>query len=120
MERLGSPRIRHGGRHELEVMLYGDMNPVRAGMVRWPREWPWSSHDHYALGRTNPLIADSPAYLSLGRSPGERQRAYLRLFTRRIIQRVLRRRPDFIRKPFIGPAYWIASVLAGLEGLPSG
>ena len=73
MERLGSPRIQAGGRHELEVMLYGDLNPVRAGMVKRPRDWAWSSHGHYAFGAYDPLVSDSPAYLALGRSPGERR-----------------------------------------------
>lgn len=118
MERLGSPRIQHGGRHELEVMLYGDLNPVRARMVRRPRDWPWSSHGHYALGRRDPLVSDSPAYLALGRSPVERMVAYLRLFTQRIASRVRRHRPDLVRRPFFGSADWMASKLAGTEGLP--
>jgi putative transposase len=120
MERLGSPRIQHGGRRELEVMLYGDLNPVRAGMVRRPRDWPWSSHGHYALGLADPLVSDSPAYVALGRSPGERMAAYLRLFTRSIARRVCRHRPDLVRRPFFGSAGWMAAALAGAEGLPSG
>ena len=120
MERLGSPRIQHGGRHELEVMMYGDLNPVRAGVVRRPRDWPWSSHGHYALGLPDPLVSDSPSFLALGRSPGERRLAYLRLFTRRIAARVRRRRLDLTRRPFVGSPAWMARALAGLEGLPGG
>ena len=120
MERLGSPRIQHGGRHELEVMLYGDLNPVRARMVKRPRDWPWSSHAHYALGLQDSLVTDSPAYTALGRSPGERRTAYLRLFRLRFFRRLRRHRPDLVRRPFVGSPRWIAEALAGLEGLPSG
>jgi putative transposase len=120
MERLGSPRVKDGGRHELEVMLYGDMNPVRAGIVVNPRDWPWSSHGHYALGLPDPLVTDSPAYRSLGGTPLARRVAYLRLLARRFARRVLRHRPDFVRRPFVGPALWIATAMAELEGLPDG
>jgi REP-associated tyrosine transposase len=120
MERLGSPRIQDGGRHELEVMLYGDLNPVRAGMVRRPRDWHWSSHGHYALGADDPLVTDSPAYLALGKSPLERRIAYLRLFSMRIARRVRRHRPDLVRSPFVGSTSWIASSMAALVGVPGG
>lgn len=120
MERLGSPRIQQGGRHELEVMLYGDLNPVRAHMVRRPRDWPWSSHAHYALGQRDSLVTDSPAYTALGRSPGERRAAYLRLFRLRFVRRLRRHRPDLVRLPFVGTARWVADALTGLIGLPSG
>lgn len=120
MERLGSPRIQDGGRHELEVMLYGDLNPVRAGMVKRPRDWAWSSHGHYAFGSSDPLVSDSPAYLELGRSPIERRAAYLRLFSLRVAQRVRRHRPDLVRRPFFGFASWVASAFAASEGVPSG
>jgi putative transposase len=120
MERLGSPRIHPGGRHELEAMMYGDMNPVRAGMVRRPRDWPWSSHGHYALGSPDPLITDSPAYLSLGRGELERRIAYLRLFGRRFVRRLRRHRPDLVLRPFFGPAGWVLAMLEHLESMPSG
>jgi putative transposase len=120
MERLGSPRVQSGGRHELEVMVYGDMNPVRAGLARRPADWPWSSHAHYALGRVDPLVTESPAYASLGRNAAERRIAYLRLFTRRFIARVRHHRPDLVRAPFIGSGRWIASLIDSLASIPDG
>jgi len=120
MERLGSPRVQRGGRHELEVMIYGDMNPVRAGMVKRPGDWPWSSHGHYAFGRPDPLLTESPAYASLGRSPGERRLAYLRLFARRFIDRLRRHRRDLVRGPFIGTVRWVASMIGTDVPVPDG
>jgi putative transposase len=35
-------------------MRCGDLNPVRAGLVRSPKDCAWSSH-RYAFGEPNPL-----------------------------------------------------------------
>ncbi len=32
----------------LEVVRYGELNPVRAGMVRDPASWAWSSYQAHA------------------------------------------------------------------------
>jgi putative transposase len=120
MERLGSPRVHPGGRHEIEAMLYGDMNPVRAGMVRRPREWPWSSHSHYALGTPDPVVTDSPAYVALGKTGVERRIAYLRLLRGRVAQRLKRHRPELVVRPFFGPPRWVVALLREIEGVPAG
>jgi putative transposase len=120
MDRLGSPRIQRGGRHVLEVMQYGDLNPVRARLVRKARDWPWSSHAHFAHGRPDPLVTDPPEYLALGRSRAARCMAYLRLFARNIVGRIRRRRADFTRSPFIGDRAWVVAQTDLLESLPAG
>jgi putative transposase len=55
---------------------YIELNSVRAGLVRHPREYRWSSYGHRALGRTDELLDEDPWYAGLGRSAEERQRAY--------------------------------------------
>jgi len=35
----------------LTCMRYIELNPVRAGMVAHPSEYPWSSYTHNALGK---------------------------------------------------------------------
>ena len=62
-------------RYLLACMVYIDLNPVRAGMVADPGEYPWSSHAHY-VGRA-PGPADHAASDVLGtwatrRSPAKR------------------------------------------------
>jgi putative transposase len=108
MERLRSPRIRAGGSHQLTVMRYGDMNPVRAGLVRRPKDWAWSSHRHYAFGERSTLITDAPEYLSLGRTGPERRKAYVHLFARGLVEPLARHRPDLVVAPFIGDEVWVA------------
>jgi putative transposase len=59
---------------------YIELNPVRAGMVSNPGDYPWSSYAHHALGLTDPLIRDHEIVTSLGGTPAERCAAYLALF----------------------------------------
>ena len=59
---------------------YIELNPVRAGIVSHPAEYPWSSHAHYALGRSNALITEHPAYLDLGNDSRARRSAFQSLF----------------------------------------
>lgn len=107
MERLRSPRIQDA-RHQLEVMRYGDLNPVRANLVRSPGHWRWSSHRHYAYGEANDLVTDAPEYVELGRTPSERRKAYLHLFARPLLKPYLSRRADLVESAFIGDAQWVA------------
>ncbi len=65
----------------LACYRYIEFNPVRAGMVAAPGDYPWSSYRCNALGERNPLIATHPDYRALGDSATERQAAYRDLFT---------------------------------------
>jgi putative transposase len=108
MERLRSPRIQGGGGHLLAVMRYGDLNPVRAGLVRSAKDWRWSSYRHYAFGERDPLIDDAPEYLELGTTAAQRRRSYQGLHAL-ISTRDLRvRRTDLVVSPFIGDQVWVA------------
>ena len=64
----------------LACYRYIEFNPVRAGMVRHPRDYRWSSHHANANGETDALVDAHEQYLALGRSPGSRQDAYRQLF----------------------------------------
>jgi putative transposase len=64
----------------LVCQRYIELNPVRAGMVRYPGHYRWSSYRCNAEGRENVLIHPHPLYLSMGRNRGERQQAYAALF----------------------------------------
>jgi putative transposase len=118
MERLRSPQIQTG-RHQLVVMRYGDMNPVRAGLTRSAKDWKWSSHRHYAYGEKNDLIVDAPEYLALGATGTERRKAYLHLFARPLVEPLLTRRPDLVDAFFIGEPEWLATRLEACGLAPS-
>ncbi len=63
---------------------YIELNPVRARMVRHPREYRWSSYRANALGAADPIVSAHPLYCSLGRSAGKRQESYRELFRERL------------------------------------
>lgn len=117
MERMRSPRIQEQGAHQLTVMRYGDLNPVRAGLVRSPKDWKWSSYRHYAFGEPNPLIDDAVEYLALGRTGPQRRKAYQSLFALPLSVTLRLARPELVTAPFIGDAVWVADRMnaAGLS-----
>lgn len=117
MERLRSPRIQPDGRHQLTVMRYVDMNPVRAGLVRSPKDWKWSSYRYYAFGEPNPLIDPAADYLALGSTPAARRKAYQQLFATPLSDSFRERRPELVAAPFVGDAEWVVTRLeaAGLS-----
>ncbi|MDP1635053.1 MAG: transposase [Gallionellaceae bacterium] len=59
---------------------YIELNPVRAGMVAHPAEYPWSSYRANAQGEANGLVEAHPLYTALGRQTQQRQTAYRDLF----------------------------------------
>jgi Transposase and inactivated derivatives len=64
----------------LACYRYIELNPVRAGMVNDPLNYPWSSYRINALGDDNPLLTPHFLYDGLGQDVGERQAAYRALF----------------------------------------
>lgn len=63
---------------------YIEMNPVRAGVVAHPSEYPWSSYRANAQGEADGLSEAHPIYTALGRRAQERQEAYRNLFRHEI------------------------------------
>jgi len=120
-QRMKSPMVQAGasGRHVLTVMRYGDMNPVRAGLVRSPKDYEWSSYRHYAFGEPNDLIDDEPEYLALGRTPAQRRMAYRHLFATSLAITLQVRRPDMVDAPFYGDPAWIERHAPRAIGPPS-
>ena len=68
----------------LSCMRYIELNPVRAGMVRHPGDYRWSSYAANARGAADPLVMPHPVYLALRGTTPERLSAYRRLCDRAI------------------------------------
>ena len=60
----------------LHLYQYIEMNPVRAGMVKHPKAYPWSSYHANGGNKKISLITPHPLFLSLGESKTERIRVY--------------------------------------------
>jgi putative transposase len=78
-------------RYLLACMRYIELNPVRAGLVRHPADFRWSSYRANALGEADPLVTPHAVYCALGRDAEERRAAYRAAF--RLAPRSPARRP---------------------------
>ncbi len=63
-------------RYFMTCSRYIELNPVRAGMVASPADYPWSSYAHHAGMQADPIITDHPLYWALGNTPFDREAAY--------------------------------------------
>jgi len=55
---------------------YVELNPVRAGIVKEPRDYRWCSYCAYAYGRKDFLLDEHPFYQELSGNELERRRRY--------------------------------------------
>jgi putative transposase len=68
----------------LQCGKYIELNPVRAGIVTNPSDYPWSSYSAYAEGVLNPIVTKDQFYAELGKTLEERQRKYRELIAQAI------------------------------------
>ena len=64
----------------LKCQRYIELNPVRAGMVPHPRDYPWSSYRVNGDLRNSALVTPHDGYVALGETPEQRAAAYRCLF----------------------------------------
>jgi len=64
----------------LACQRYIELNPVRAGMVAHPADYPWSSYRANAQGEEDALVMPHEVYLGLGNTAEDRQANYRDLF----------------------------------------
>lgn len=70
----------HEDNYCLACYRYIELNPVRAGMVRHPANYAWSSFRINAMADRGLYITPHTTWLQLGQNNADRTRAYLRLF----------------------------------------
>ncbi len=78
-------------RYLLACHRYIDMNPVRAGLVHHPADYPWSSHRFYAMGIPDDLPTPHAVVLNLASTLERRCVAYSSIFDRPLESEVLDR-----------------------------
>ncbi len=61
-----------------------ELNPVRAGLVKHPREYRWSSYAHNAQGKPDEMITAHRQYQRLGSDDKARVSTYRSLFKQKI------------------------------------
>jgi putative transposase len=60
----------------LECGRYVERNPLRAGMVKDLKDYPWSSYRVYAYGKADGVTDRHEIYDAMGKGHGGRQRVY--------------------------------------------
>jgi len=85
----------------LVVSRYIELNPVRAQMVKHPAEYPWSSYQNNAEGRSIELLTPHICYLSLGKTDKERQEKYKSLFAQQIPAYTIKEIRDATNKAWV-------------------
>ncbi len=73
----------------LACYRYIELNPVRAGMVRHPRDYRWSSFHVNGDGRSDVLVSPHERYLALGQMAESRREAYRQLLRARMDDEML-------------------------------
>jgi putative transposase len=70
------PRLVHSERYLLCCYRYIELNPVRAGLVPDPADYPWSSFRCNALGEPDGLVTMHSLFAELGDTPEQRRERY--------------------------------------------
>lgn len=73
-------------RYFMTCSRYIELNPVRAGLVVAPGDFPWSSYAHHAGIKSDPLVTDHALYWALGNTPFDREIAYQALINQAITE----------------------------------
>jgi len=82
----------------VECMRYIELNPVRAGMVKHPADFIWSSYHANAQGAQDALVTHHELYLRAGRASDERQAVYQDFFKTHTAPETLSRIRDCTNK----------------------
>ena len=85
----------------LQLYRYIELNPVRAGMVKQPSDYVWSSYQINALGKESELCIPHSCYLALGRDAIKRQANYRDFFKNHVDGEILGSIRDSVNKGFV-------------------
>jgi len=69
-------------RYLLAASRYIALNPVRAGIVRRPQDWPWSAHRVLVSGENDGLTDPRVLFATIARSADNARREYARFVAR--------------------------------------
>jgi len=105
------------GSHLWNCMAYIDLNMVRAGVVKHPREWRWNSHDEMLGERTRHTLINMPKMLELVGigSREEFARSYERAIDESLSRGQLHREPHWTEAIAVGSEDYIRGIAAQLS-----
>ena len=92
----------------VKEIIYHDLNEVRAGKVKHPKNNTLSSYAHYAFGKEDPLISDPEVYLQMGSSAEERQLSYQALVEEVLSATPRKKEGNYRNALYVGDPEWVA------------
>lgn len=101
------------------LMIYHDLNEVRAGKVSHPKRNSLSSYAHYAYGKEDPLITEPEVYLKMGRTARERQLAYQGMVEEILLAAPRKKEKCYSNDLFLGNPLWVKERYEKLKQLRS-
>jgi len=75
--------------HFLDVLVYVEQHPVRAGLVEHAADHPWSSARHHLGLQRDPLVAEHRDFWALGNTPFDREAVLRRALGQALAPRTL-------------------------------
>jgi len=85
-ERRYDPTLVDADEYLITLLRYIHLNPVRAGMVKTPDEYPWSSHSAYAGGAAPPWLTTEFAKGLLHRDSSGAEDVYRRMMADELVR----------------------------------
>lgn len=73
----------------ITCLRYIELNPVRAGMVKGPGDYQWSSYRCHVFGLNANMWWPHPQYLALGKTSNKRQSQYRELMRQKLSAEVI-------------------------------
>lgn len=102
--------------HLSDCMVFVELAPVRAGLVRSAGEHRWSSARHHLGLASDPLVSDPPLYWATGNTPFEREIAHQRRLEHALTSEQVAAIDDAARKGWV---YGSAAFARALESQTS-
>ena len=101
----------------MRLMVYQDLNEVRAGKAKHPKQNVLSSYGYYAYGRKDALITEPEVYKRLGSTSNERQLAYQGMVEEILSSAPRKRQGRYSDALFIGDPAWVTKQYKKLHEL---
>ena len=103
----------------LELSAYIHLNPVRAGLIEKPLEYPWSSYRFYLKGGGQSLIDPDFLLMQFSRSKVAARRGYANFVKARILQGHRKDLYDLKDQCFLGTEEFVEDIQKWLNDKPA-
>lgn len=108
----------HDREYLLACLQYIELNPIRAGMVRDPGDYLWSSYRAHAFGTPIELWTPHGLYNDLGANPADRQAHYRKLMEQALAGEVVAKIRHCINKGLVLGSERFREQVRSLTGSP--